>query len=297
MAVYLRLMARRLIRPRYYFRLLAQAWFPTGRRVDRVLVVSNEPVGGVMAGPAIRSLELARAVAKECEVTLAAPPPSQVDDPRICLLEATIEDFDVLLGALRSHDVVVAQTAAGAAPAIRNEAADQVRRRHVQPAYLRAARVLSHAEGPRLGAAQRRHVRRVHAQCAAADVIICASEKQRDLWLGGLGLSGLIDLESYRRDRTYRAFVDVVPFGVADRPAVHRGPVLKGSGRGSSPTTTLRFGVAGSGDGSTRSPHARRAAALGRRPPRSPGLPRRPASRGRSGCAAFDGGPGGGLCA
>ena len=59
----------------------------------------------------------------------------------------------------------------------------------------------------------------VYAQCAAADFVICASEKQRDLWLGGMGLAGLIDLDSYRRDRTYRTIVDVVPFGCrASRP-------------------------------------------------------------------------------
>ena len=35
-------------------------------------------------------------------------------------------------------------------------------------------------------------------QCAVADLVICASEKQRDLWLGGMGLAGLIDVERYR---------------------------------------------------------------------------------------------------
>jgi glycosyltransferase involved in cell wall biosynthesis len=196
--------------------------------LTRVLVVSNEPVGGVMAGPAIRSLELARALADECEVTLAAPPPSHVDDPRIGVLEATIEDFEVLLDALRAHDVVVAQQL----PAQLLRYVTKLPIRYVadmyNPLVFEQLESLTHAEGPRLAAVQRRHVRRVRAQAAAADFIICASEKQRDLWLGGLGLSGLIALESYRRDRTYRAFVDVVPFGVADRPPVHRGSVLKG---------------------------------------------------------------------
>ena len=96
---------------------------------------------------------------------------------------------------------------------------DPLRGRPLQPAHDRAAR----------GARRRRRARAsrashgaspasCYAQCAAADFIICASEKQRDLWLGGLGLSGLIDLDSYRRDRTYRAFVDVVPFGLRDAP-------------------------------------------------------------------------------
>ena len=42
----------------------------------RVLVVSAEPVGDRMAGPAIRAYELARALAADAPVTLAAPAPS-----------------------------------------------------------------------------------------------------------------------------------------------------------------------------------------------------------------------------
>ena len=47
--------------------------------------------------------------------------------------------------------------------------------------------------------------------------MICASEKQRDLWLGGMGLAGLIDVDRYRADPTFRDYVDVVPFGLPDR--------------------------------------------------------------------------------
>ena len=47
--------------------------------MTRVLFVSAEPVGAAMAGPAIRVAELARALAGRCEVTVAAPPPSDPD--------------------------------------------------------------------------------------------------------------------------------------------------------------------------------------------------------------------------
>jgi hypothetical protein len=66
-------------------------------------------------------------------------------------------------------------------------------------------------------------------QCAVADLVICASEKQRDLWLGGLALAGLLDPERYEADPTFRSYLDVVPFGLPERP-VRRAPepVLKG---------------------------------------------------------------------
>ena len=68
----------------------------------RVLVLSPEPVGAAMAGPAIRAWELARVLAARCPVTLAAPAPSELLEPGPTLLEAGVADFERLAG-LVSH--------------------------------------------------------------------------------------------------------------------------------------------------------------------------------------------------
>ena len=196
--------------------------------MTRVLVVSGEPVADRMAGPAIRALELARVLAGHCRVTVAAPPPSRLDDPRVELLEATNADYDVLLAAMRTHDVVIAQQL----PAQLLRAVERLEIRYVadlyNPLMIELLEALAGSDNPHRERLLRPLVRAVHAQCAIADFVLCASEKQRDLWLGGLGLSGLIDLGSYRRDRTYRAMIDVVPFGLAARPPAHDRQVLKG---------------------------------------------------------------------
>jgi glycosyltransferase involved in cell wall biosynthesis len=196
--------------------------------MTRVLVVSGEPVGGAMAGPGIRALELARVLAAHCRVTLAAPAPSRVSDPRLELLEATHTDFDLLLAAVRSHDVVVAQQLPS--QLLRN--VEKLPIRYVadlyNPLMIELLEALADADTPRKASLARRLTRMVFAQCATADFVICASEKQRDLWLGGMSLSGLIDLDSYRGDRTYRALVDVVPFGLPDGTPLHERQVLKG---------------------------------------------------------------------
>ena len=190
-----------------------------------MLVISSEPVGEQMAGPAIRSLELARALAARCEVTLAAPPRSSAEDEPFALLEAGLIDFDALLGAIARHDVVVAQRL----PA---QLLRHVRRlpvRYVADLYNPIVMELLEALGGGDGStrAMRRTSLVVLAQCAAADFIVCASERQRDLWLGALGVAGLIDPGAYRLDPTYRHFIDVVPFGIPERPP-RPAPVLKG---------------------------------------------------------------------
>ena len=176
-----------------------------------------------MAGPAIRALELARALAEHCDVTLAAPAPSDPGDAPVELLEAGMTDFGALLEAFRRHDVVLAQ---GLPPQLLRYVA-RMPIRYVADLYDPLLFEMLEAMGDG-GTSPQRAARSLLAQCAVADLVICASEKQRDLWLGGMGLAGLIDPERYRRDPTFRSFIDVVPFGLPDRPPQRSKPVLKG---------------------------------------------------------------------
>jgi glycosyltransferase involved in cell wall biosynthesis len=183
-----------------------------------VLVVSSEPVGPTMAGPAIRAAELAWALASACDVTLAAPAPSAAPDPRVRLLEAGMADVEALVAAAREHDVVVAQELP---PSVLGRIAGTSTALVVDLYNPIVVEVLEAVAG-RSARAQRRSqaalVHRTAALCAAADLIVCASERQRDLWIGGLALAGLIDIEAYRRDPTLRSLVAVVPFGLPSEP-------------------------------------------------------------------------------
>jgi glycosyltransferase involved in cell wall biosynthesis len=192
--------------------------------VTRVLFISAEPIGPSMAGPPIRVLELARAVAARCEVTIAAPGPSDAGDAPVELLECNLSDFDRLLEATRRHDVVVAQRLP---PQLLRYVA-RLAVRFVADLYNPQMIEVLEASGDGPSSASRRAWRSMLGQCAVADLVICASEKQRDLWLGGMGLTGLIDRDRYRADPTFRDYVDVVPFGLPDRDPVRSAPVLKG---------------------------------------------------------------------
>jgi glycosyltransferase involved in cell wall biosynthesis len=192
--------------------------------VTRVLFVSSEPLGAVMAGPAIRVLELARAVAARCQVTVAAPGPSDAGDAPVELLEAGPSDFATLLEGLRRHDVVVAQRLP---PQLLRYVA-RLPVRLVADLYNPQMIEVLEAGGGEGSSARRRAWRSMLGHCAVADLVVCASETQRDLWLGGMGLAGLIDADRYREDPTFRSFVDVVPFGLPERAPRRSQPVLKG---------------------------------------------------------------------
>jgi len=57
----------------------------------------------------------------------------------------------------------------------------------------------------------------VNEQLSRGDFFLCASEKQRDLWLGHLAALGRINPLTYAVDPTLRGLVDVVPFGLPAR--------------------------------------------------------------------------------
>jgi glycosyltransferase involved in cell wall biosynthesis len=196
-----------------------------------VLVLCAEPVGERMAGPAIRAAELARVLAAAGhDVTLAAPGPSAAP-AGVRLVEAGFEDYDTLLGAAGEHDVVLAQELPPTLLGRLRKLPARIALDLYNPIVMEVLEAVA-GERPRV---QRRIqgliAMRALAQCAVADYIVCASERQRDLWLGAMAVNGLIELEAYRRDPTLRSLIDVVPFGLPDEapPAPGAEPVLKGA--------------------------------------------------------------------
>jgi glycosyltransferase involved in cell wall biosynthesis len=196
--------------------------------VTRVLVVCAEPIGPRMAGPAIRARELARALADEFDVTVAAPAPSDLADDRLALVPAGFVDYEPLAAAVAAADVVVAQ----ALPPRLLSRLPRLGTRLVADLYNPSPLEVLEASRGRPPASRRRQQaivgRSAVAHCAAADRIICASEKQRDLWLGLMAGQDLIDLDAYAEDPTFRSVIDVVPFGMPAAPPQPGPPVLKG---------------------------------------------------------------------
>jgi glycosyltransferase involved in cell wall biosynthesis len=59
------------------------------------------------------------------------------------------------------------------------------------------------------------------------DAFVCASEQQRDFWLGSLFSSGRVDADRYRSEASLRGLIDVVPFGIEPDPPRHDSPVVR----------------------------------------------------------------------
>ena len=237
-------------------------------------MVSAEPVGDRMAGPAIRAYELARALAADVRVTLAAPAPSALGDERFELLEAGLADYDALIAAVRDHDVVVAQLLPPRLLArIWREPARLVVDLY-NPTVVEAIEATRGKPAASRARLNRIVGRAAAAHLAAADLTLCASERQRDLWLGVLAGRELLEPDALERfavvpvRRPHRAAAARRPAGDA-RPARARGRPHPAVGR-------RDLGLARRADRDPRHrPPARR------RPPRLPGRQAPGAARAR----------------
>ncbi len=191
-----------------------------GRR-RRVLVVTGDVVGAGMAGPAIRAWHMAECLADEHDVVLATTTGRVSGDSAGFRLEAPdAARFEQLVAWCEV--VVVQGYVLLHVPALRRP--DRIM---VVDGYdilhLEALELSKRALGSR-----EEHVSAsLHAlndQAAHGDFFICASEKQRDYWIGHLSALGRVNVSTYGRDPTLRALVDVVPFGLPTGAPTRTGP-------------------------------------------------------------------------
>lgn len=184
----------------------------------RVLLIANDVIGETMAGPGIRYVEIARVLSKEHTVTVAAPKPSSFKDGAFNCITYNQGSPKTLIPAIAQHSVVIAQS--------------------LHPTLLRAVRahntrfvadmydpiVLENLEAQRgweLDAQERQHdffLTIMNTQLATADHILCASDRQRDYWLGAMTALGRITPDEYRHDPSLERLISLLPFGYASEP-------------------------------------------------------------------------------
>ncbi len=197
-------------------------------RLPALLIISHDVVGAQMAGPGIRYFHLARVLAQQQPVTLAVPDapkgaprgfPPQGAPPDLGAVGCAVAAYqpgvwESLAPLVAAADVILlpGDTAAlfpqlaGVDAALVIDGYDPIV----------AEWLATHAHLPLAEQAEpwRDRLARQAVQFRLGDFFICASERQRDWWLGLLEAHGRINPATYRADPTLRRLVDVVPYGL-----------------------------------------------------------------------------------
>jgi len=187
-------------------------------RRPRVLIISLDPVGEQMAGLGIRCSELARVLAAHADVTLAAAGENAGHVEGVATIAFLPHSPTALRRPIADADLVLTQP-----------------QWPVITAWLARsrARVVFDLYDPEtfetleLFAGRRPAKRRLMADVTVdrlldafrvGDHFICASETQRDLWIGAMLAARRMAPARYDTDPTFREVIDVVPFGVPPAP-------------------------------------------------------------------------------
>jgi glycosyltransferase involved in cell wall biosynthesis/prefoldin subunit 5 len=211
----------------------------------RLLILSHDTVGGRMAGPGIRYWELARALAGELRVTLAAPAPIDLAPAGFACAHYAPGDAASLAALTASADVVLAngylllrhpELALVAAPLLLDL---------YDPTLLENLELFRERPAAERAAQLDQDLGLLRAQLAAGDAFICATERQRDLYVGALMAQGRISPELAEADPLLRRLIDVVSFGLPAEPAQWRAPALRGLLPGVGPDSPLALWTGG----------------------------------------------------
>lgn len=191
----------------------------------RVAIVTPDVLRSQMAGPAIRAWQMAGALSQEHDVRLATTSAcdlthpefsvSQVGDAELHELEAWCDVLIFQGHVIDSH------------PWLRKSSKVLVADIY-DPFHLE---LLEQSRG--IADEARRHGARItlevlNEQLTRGDFFLCASEKQRDFWLGQLAAVGRINPATYDDEASLENLITVAPFGIEDEPPVRTRPALKG---------------------------------------------------------------------
>ncbi|AMY11759.1 N-acetylglucosaminyl-diphospho-decaprenol L-rhamnosyltransferase [Luteitalea pratensis] len=186
-----------------------------------VLLLTHESLRINMSGPAIRVLEMARALSRTARVTVCAPAPLEVRDDRVALVPFDPARPAALKAQAETADALIVQGFALTSYPFLSELVCPI------VADLYCPFTIEHLEQHRAAGAlvpsshesDAASILAVqNAQLQQADYFICASERQRDFWIGTLHTAGRVNPRTLARDPDLRSLIDVVPFGLPSEP-------------------------------------------------------------------------------
>ena len=190
-----------------------------------IAVVTLDTLGAAMAGPAIRAWEVSRALAEENEVRLLTFGACHREGEGFAARHVTVDDFRAEVEAV---DVLVVQGYLVATFGWLRSWEGVLVVDLYDPFHLESLEVERYKPTPERHAALANALRELGAQSARGDYFLCASDKQRDLWLGQLAAAGRVTPETYDDDPSLRRLIDVVPFGTPAAPPEQREHAVKG---------------------------------------------------------------------
>lgn len=193
-----------------------------------IVLISHDLVGPKMAGPGIRYYHLARVLANEFQVILAVPGEASSENTMAPFQLRPYQrgQWNSLAPLVEGARVVIFPSDSAAEfPELAQSQTPLVVDGY-DPLFAEWLELNQHR--PDFESTWALRLRDLTHQYLVGDFFICASERQRDWWLGLLEANGRINAYTFQDDSSFRALVDVVPYGLPEGLPQHTHNVIKG---------------------------------------------------------------------
>ena len=191
----------------------------------KVLVLTGDVVAAKMAGPAIRARHIAAVLSREHEVVLATIQSCELSAPEF---ETRHVDERQIAQLERWADVIIFQGyLMRQYPVLRDSDKILVVDLY-DPFHLEVLEQSRGWDPQRRIYELKAATETLNEQLTRGDFFLCASDKQRDFWLGQLAGVGRINPLTYDRSESMGSLIAVVPFGIPEDPPRHERDVLRG---------------------------------------------------------------------
>jgi GT2 family glycosyltransferase/glycosyltransferase involved in cell wall biosynthesis len=199
---------------------------PTRR--TRVLIITGDPVGARMAGPAIRAWNIAKTLSAENDVRLVSMTKAVSNDPDVPVAVISHSRPHTVDPHEQWADIIVIQGHALALfPSLE----------HSNKVIVVDVYDPMHLEQLEQGRGQAIDLWNdqvndativLNHQLLLGDFFLCASERQRHFWLGQLAGLGRVNAFTYSRDSELESLIATVPFGIPSDPPPKTRSAIRG---------------------------------------------------------------------
>ncbi len=173
--------------------------------MNRILVLTGDMIGDRMAGPAIRAFETAQVLAEKHRVTLSCPQVTGMIPPHHSNMDISSFGAEPRWSELKSYDAVIVPGSM-----------------HIDAHFdtpllvdLYDPFILSSlARTDKTPEKQVEELESLNRNLARGDFFVCASERQRDFWIGMLAAAGRVNTIQFKSDSYLLSLIQIAPFGI-----------------------------------------------------------------------------------
>ena len=191
---------------------------PSKKSQSRISIISYDIIGKNMAGPGIRFYEFAKILSEYLDVTLLTPNKIDIDTEGFKTRQYKINNYKTLQKNVENSDIILIQGhILYYFPFLRNFRGKIIVDLY-NPFNLESLEMFRDNDMIERIRIDKNNINILKLQLTIGDFFICASEKQRDYWIGMLSAVGRLNPYNYDSDSTLRKLIDVVPFGIPSEP-------------------------------------------------------------------------------